>query len=157
MNLCYINSRFSRTLLCCILPSEMCCCLYLITCAASSQLNLLFYTSAERIAKWTPMCLHYSLYYWRKDEQVFPRDIFHLRDSSKSFFSIHTILDNFVWYAVEWEPNKTSYNTKGELKARIAAFINLNKETAEKVCRRFQSHLEDVVEANGDFLDNFNL
>ena len=47
-----------------------------------------FDTIAERIVEWTPVCLHYSLYSWRKSEQVFSRDIFRLRDSSKSF-SIH--------------------------------------------------------------------
>ena len=47
---------------------------------------------------------------------------------------------------------KTPCNTKGELKARITAeFTNLNNETVGKVCRRFRSRLEAVVEANGDF------
>ena len=50
------------------------------------QSNLLSCTSVERIAEWTPMCLHYSLNSWRKSEQVFPRDNFRLRDSFKCFF-----------------------------------------------------------------------
>ena len=58
-----------------------------------------------------------------------------------------------MWGTVEQETKQTLYNTKDELKARtMAAFINLNKETIGKTCRRFQSHLEAVVEANGDFL-----
>ena len=52
----------------------------------SVQLNLLSQTNAERIAEWNPTCLHYSLCSWRKSERVFPRDVFRLRDSSKSFF-----------------------------------------------------------------------
>ena len=40
------------------------------------------------------------------------------------------------------------------IKARIiAAFTNLNKETIGKICRRFQSHLEVMVEANGYFFE----
>ena len=83
-------------------PERYCCAVFLLTkCAVAYicefelfrlrtwHLNLLSNTIAERIDEWTAMCLHYSLYSWRKSEQVFPRDIFHLRDSSKSFFSIH--------------------------------------------------------------------
>ena len=100
--LCYQSSW--TTLILCILPGEMCCCLYRRIWAVSYPLNLLFFTSAERIAEWTFTCsrttllccilpggrgLHYSLYSWRESEQVFPRDIFRLRDSSK-LFSLHT-------------------------------------------------------------------
>ena len=39
-------------------------------------------------------------------------------------------------------------------KARTtAAFTNANKVIVRKGCRRFQSRLETVVEANGDFSD----
>ena len=67
-----------------LLMSENLCCLDLNHDGV--YLNLLSYTSAERTAQWTPMCLHYSLYSWWKNEQVFQRDVFRLRDSSKSFF-----------------------------------------------------------------------
>ena len=33
----------------------------------------------------------------------------------------------------------------------MAALTNLNKLIVGKACKRFQSHLEAVVEANGDF------
>ena len=50
---------------------------------------------------------------------------------------------------VELENNKIPYFTKDELKTSItAAFSNLNKDTIRKVCRRFQSSLEVMVEAN---------
>ena len=53
----------------------------------------------------------------------------------------------------ERETNKTLCNTKDGLKARIiATFIYLNKETIGKIFRRFQTYLEAVVEANGNFL-----
>ena len=62
------------------------------------------------------------------------------------------LLDYYAWGTVEWETNKTLYNTKDELKARImAVFTNLNEETVWKACRRFQSCLEAVVKANEDF------
>ena len=35
---------------------------------------------------YTLTSLHYSLYSWQKNEEVFPSDIFRLKDSSKSFF-----------------------------------------------------------------------
>ena len=50
-------------------------------------LNLLSYTSAERIAECTPMYLHYSLYSWRKSEQVF-QDVFR-QETFPNLFSIH--------------------------------------------------------------------
>ena len=57
--------------------------------------------------------------------------------------------DWYVWGTIEWEANKTLYNTKDELKAKISAtFINQNKETVGKACRRFWSRLEAVVDVN---------
>ena len=67
-----------------LLISENLCCLD--SDHEENNWMLLSYTSAERITEWIPMCQHYSLYSRRKCEQVFPRDIFHLRDFSKSFF-----------------------------------------------------------------------
>ena len=56
--------------------------------------------------------------------------------------------------AVEQETNKNLCNTKDELRARImAAFTNLSKETVRKAYWRFQSHLEAVVEAHGNFFE----
>ena len=41
-----------------------------------------------------------------------------------------------------------------ELKVRTtAAFISLNKETARNTCGDFQSRLEAMVEANGNFFE----
>ena len=63
-------------------------------------------------------------------------------------------LDYYVWGAVERETNKTPCNTQEELEARItAAFSNLNKEMVGKACKRFQSRLEAVVKANGNFFE----
>ena len=58
----------------------------------------------------------------------------------------------YVLDVVERETNKTLCNTKDKLKARITAlFTNLNKEIIGKSCRRFQSCLEAIVEANHNF------
>ena len=56
------------------------------------QLNLLSYTSDERIAEWTPRCLYYSLYFERKlnrfshkmffAEETLPNHLFHLYNTS---------------------------------------------------------------------------
>ena len=35
----------------------------------------------------------------------------------------------------------------------MTAFTNLNKETIQKTCRTFWSHLEAVVEANDDLFE----
>ena len=43
---------------------------------------------------------------------------------------------------------KTPCDTKNKLKARIT---NLKKETIEKACKRLQSCLKAMVEANDDF------
>ena len=52
------------------------------------------------------------------------------------------------------ETNKTLCNAKNELKTNIiAVFINLNKALAGKACKRFQSCLESVVEANSNFFE----
>ena len=52
----------------------------------------------------------------------------------------------------------TLCNTKDELKARITTLSNLNKKAVGQACRKFWSHLEVVVEGNGDFFnDEFNL
>ena len=62
-------------------------------------------------------------------------------------------LDYYVLGTVEWETNKTLYNTKDELKVRVkAAFINLNN-IIEKTYRRFRSCLEAIVETNDDFFE----
>ena len=87
LRICAVSTvRFSKTLLCYILPGEMCCCLYLRTCTVLSQLKLQSFPRAEGIAEWTPRCLHYSLYSWRKSEQVFPRDVFLRKRLIQIFF-----------------------------------------------------------------------
>ena len=35
----------------------------------------------------------------------------------------------------------------------MTTFTNLNKETIRKASKRFQSYLETVIEANGDFFE----
>ena len=63
-------------------------------------------------------------------------------------------LDYYVWGTVERETNKTPCNAKDGLTARMTgAFTNLKKETVRKACRRFQSHLKTMIEANGDFFE----
>lgn len=52
------------------------------------------------------------------------------------------------------ETNKTCCSPKDKLKAKIiAALTDLNDETIEKSCRRFRSHLDAVVEADGDLVE----
>ena len=61
-------------------------------------------------------------------------------------------LDYYVRGAVEGETNKTLYNTKDYLKAKImATFTNLNQENIGKGCRKCWSRLAPVMEANSDF------
>ena len=50
--------------------------------------------------------------------------------------------------------DKILCNIKDELKAKIAAiFINLKKRTVRMAGRRFQNHLESMVETNGNFFE----
>ena len=61
---------------------------------------------------------------------------------------------DYVWGTVERETNESSYNTKGELKARITVvFTNLNREIVRKAWRRFRSCLEAKTEANDEFFE----
>ena len=75
-----------------------------------------------------------------------------LSENFCNHFTLNIWLPNstdYLWYAVEWETNKTLFNTKDELKARImAAFANLNK-----AFKRFQSHLEAMFEDNSNFFE----
>ena len=57
-----------------------------------------------------------------------------------------------MWGKVKQETKKTPCHTKDELRAKIAAFINLNKEIVGIACRIFGSSQEAVVEAKGDLL-----
>ena len=62
--------------------------------------------------------------------------------------------DYYVSGMIESETNKTLCNTKDELKAKImSAYTSLNKETVKRACRRFQIHLEAIIEANGNFFE----
>ena len=55
---------------------------------------------------------------------------------------------------VEWEINKSPYNTKECLKTRITAVCSyLNKETVGKACRRFQRRLEAVFKVNNNYVE----
>ena len=64
------------------------------------------------------------------------------------------LLDYSVRNANEQETHKTLSGTKDKLKARItAAFIDLNKESVGKACRRLRSRLEAAVEAKRDFFE----
>ena len=65
------------------------------------------------------------------------------------YLSTQIAISFIMWGAVEQETIKTSCNTKDELKARTTeAFTNLNEETVRKACKRFQSCLQVMVEAN---------
>ena len=62
-------------------------------------------------------------------------------------------LEYHVWGTIERDINKTLWNTKNELTEKTTAdFTNLNK-TVWKTCKRFQSRLEAVLEANGNFFE----
>ena len=58
-------------------------------------------------------------------------------------------IDYYVEIPIEQKLQKTPYNTKDELNAKVA-FTKKKKGTVGKVCRRFCCHLKAVVEANGD-------
>ena len=60
---------------------------------------------------------------------------------------------DYILGTVEQETIKTLWNIKAEFKARImVAFSNFNQENLKKSSRRFQSHLQAAVEANGSFI-----
>ena len=57
-----------------------------------------------------------------------------------------------MWGVVERDKN--SCNIKDELKAyKTAILTNLNKKTVGQACRSFQSRLETMNGANGDFFE----
>lgn len=63
-------------------------------------------------------------------------------------------LDFYVWGAVERDTNRSSCNTKDELKCRITrAFRGLQRETVTKACSRFRSRMEAVIDAGGGFIE----
>ena len=101
VNLCCFNfgpmvfQNYSMVLYSCrrnvLLPiSENLCCLDLNH--DGIHLDLLSYTSAERIAEWTPMSLYHSLYSWQKSEQVSPKRCFSHKRLLQIFFFIYTSL-----------------------------------------------------------------
>ena len=62
-------------------------------------------------------------------------------------------LDYYLMGVVEWDPNKTPYNSKDELKAKImAVFTNLIKDDVRKAGRIFRSHLAAVTRTRGELV-----
>lgn len=63
-------------------------------------------------------------------------------------------LDYYVWGVVEAEVNNEPHNRKDALRKKITAVMtNMNREELARACRRFRSRLEQVVEANGDYIE----
>ena len=62
-------------------------------------------------------------------------------------------LDYFVWGVAERDVNRSPHNTKQSLITSInEVFANMSRENVIKACSRFRSRLEEVVEAEGDFI-----
>jgi hypothetical protein len=62
-------------------------------------------------------------------------------------------LDFFVWSMTEGDVNRSPHNTKQSLITSIMkVFADLSREDVRRACSRFQSRLEEVVEARGNFI-----
>lgn len=63
-------------------------------------------------------------------------------------------LDYYVWGVVEREINKHPHNTISSLKDAITTTMaNMNKEHLIRACSRFRPRIEEVIAANGDFIE----
>ena len=63
-------------------------------------------------------------------------------------------LDYYVWGVCEQEVNKAPHNTLASLQAKITEVMgSLPRDTVAKACRRFRHRIEQVIEANGDFIE----
>ena len=93
---------------------EMCCCLYQRICALTMRCPFKFDVLYKYWKSYwmNPMCLLYSLYSWRKSEQVFPRDVYRLRDSFKSFFP-------FIQHLLFWVVSNSSFVPWKHISLRI--------------------------------------
>ena len=64
------------------------------------------------------------------------------------------LLDYFVWSYVENINNTTSHNTKVSLIAVIPrTFTDLSQALVEKACSHFRIRIEDVIEAEGSYIE----
>jgi inhibitor of nuclear factor kappa-B kinase subunit alpha len=62
-------------------------------------------------------------------------------------------LDFFVWGVTERDVNRSPHNTRQSLITSIIKVIaDLSMEDVRRACSRFQSRLEEVVKARGDFI-----
>ncbi|CAB3237907.1 unnamed protein product [Arctia plantaginis] len=63
-------------------------------------------------------------------------------------------LDFYVWSVVERDTNKHPHNTLESLKATITRVMTqMNKDHLLRACRRFRQRIEDVIAAEGDFIE----
>lgn len=62
-------------------------------------------------------------------------------------------LDFYVWGVAERDTNRSPHNTKDSLISSIMeVFSNIPREDVIHACSRVRSRLEEIIEANGDFI-----
>ena len=62
-------------------------------------------------------------------------------------------LDFYVWGVAERDTNRSPHNTKDSLISSImVVFNNIPREDVLHACSRVRSSLEEIIEANGDFI-----
>ena len=58
-----------------------------------------------------------------------------------------------MWGVAERDTNRSPHNTKESLITSIReVFANFSREDLKRACSRFRSRLEEVVAAEGDFI-----
>ena len=58
-----------------------------------------------------------------------------------------------MWGVTERDTNRSHHNTKQSLiNSILEVFANFDRESVINACIRVRSHLEEVVEAKGDFI-----
>ena len=93
--------------------------------------------TAKKVQDW---CEENFPYFWAKD--VWPPSSPDLNP-----------LDFFVWSVAERDTNRSPHNTKQSLiNSPMEVFANFDRESVINACSRVRSRLEEVVEANGDFI-----
>jgi len=59
-----------------------------------------------------------------------------------------------MWSVSEREVNKRPHNTVASLKAKISEVMaDMDRKVVIRACKKFQSRIEAVVEASGDFIE----
>jgi len=65
-------------------------------------------------------------------------------------------LDYYAWSVVERITNKSRHPNVTSLRTAIeAAFADIDSATLQRVCERFRSRIEAVIEVDGAILNNY--